>query len=151
MSRVIVSIFLIVVSALFLFFSYSLPEAHTGDPNQAKYFPVMISSFFLVISFMLLINELRNRQREENVELKMLFSKKTFPIILSIVILSIVYAFVFELLGFLVSTILFLGIVLFLINGIKGFKKWAINVIVAVLFSFLIWYGFGELLGISLP
>lgn len=150
MSRVIVSLLFIAISSIFLYSSLNLPDANTGDPNQAKYFPAVISVFFLIVSIFLLIDELR-KKIGTNETLKLLLSKNNFLIILSVIVISIIYSIIFELLGFLVSTIIFLIAILCLINGIKGWKKWLTNLSVSLIFSFVIWYSFNELLGVSLP
>lgn len=150
MSRVIVSILFIAISSIFLYSSLSLPDASTGDPNQAKYFPALISSFFIIVSILLLIDELR-KKIGANETLKLLMSKSNFLIILSVIVISFIYSIIFEILGFLLSTIIFLIVILFLINGIKGWKKWLTNLSVSIIFSFVIWYSFSELLGVSLP
>ncbi|WP_250543369.1 tripartite tricarboxylate transporter TctB family protein, partial [Staphylococcus pseudoxylosus] len=60
----------------------------------------------------------------------------------------IIYAFIFEPFGFLISTILFLGCIMFLING---YKRWLQNILVTVIFSGIAWYTFSQLLDVSLP
>lgn len=147
LSRVVVSIFFIIVSSLFLIATLKLPKASLGDPNQAMYFPMIISIFSLFISILLLVKELR-ASGKVNEELKLLFSKKNLILIISVLVTSFLYTFFLEFLGFLISTFLFLGIVLFLTNGPK---KWVVNLAVAIIFSFITWYGFGELLNVSLP
>lgn len=64
------------------------------------------------------------------------------------IILGIIYSLIFETVGFLISTILFLGLLLFYLNGRK---KWLVNIAVTAGFSFITWYGFSQLLGVSLP
>ena|SRR5699024_941928 len=150
MSRIIVSVFFIAVSAIFLYSSLSLPDANTGDPNQAKYFPVLISAFFLIVSILLLLDEWR-KKIGVNQTLKLLFTKRNFLTISSVIVISFIYSIVFESLGFLYSTIFFLIAILLLINGFKGWKTWATNLSVSIIFSLVIWYSFSELLGVSLP
>lgn len=147
MSRIFVSIFFIIVSILFLIASLNLPEAQLGDPDQAMYFPAIISAFLLFISILLLIKEWKANGKA-NEELKLLFSKRNLPLIIGVIVASLIYTAIFEMLGFLLSTFLFLGAILFLING---WKKWIVNLSVAIIFSFAAWYGFGELLNVSLP
>lgn len=78
----------------------------------------------------------------------MLLQKKTLIRLGATVVMIIIYALIFERLGFLISTILFLGGVLFLINGVK---HWLQNIIVALVFSGITWYTFSQLLDVSLP
>lgn len=78
----------------------------------------------------------------------MLVANRTSFLIISTLILAIIYAFVFEKIGFLISTILFLGALLFVLNGRK---KWVTNIVVSVIFSISAWYVFSQLLHVSLP
>jgi len=78
----------------------------------------------------------------------MLVANRTPFLIISTLVLAIIYAFVFEKIGFLISTILFLGGLLFVINGRK---KWVTNIVISFVFSFTAWYAFSQLLKVSLP
>ncbi|KZE38673.1 tripartite tricarboxylate transporter TctB family protein [Bhargavaea cecembensis] len=140
-------IFLMVVGLGFLISAINLPKANLGNPNGPLYFPVGISILLIVLSVIYLIQELR-KARESNDHIRELFSGRTPVLIISTIVLGVVYALIFETLGFLVSTILFLGALLFVVNGPR---KWVSNIIVTLAFSFMTWYAFGELLGVSLP
>ncbi|SDM28818.1 tripartite tricarboxylate transporter TctB family protein [Sediminibacillus halophilus] len=142
-----VPIFLIVFSGLFLISSLQLPKANMGNPNAPLYFPAGLSILMLLLSFVYLFQELKH-VAEENKELRQLFSGRTPKLLVTTLGSGVIYALVFDQIGFLLSTILFLGGLLFFING---WKKWLINCIVAVSFSFLTWYAFSQLLGVSLP
>ncbi|MFC7364017.1 MULTISPECIES: tripartite tricarboxylate transporter TctB family protein [Bhargavaea] len=140
-------IFLIIVGLAFLISAMNLPKASLGNPNGPLYFPLGISILLIALSIIYLIQELR-KVREANEHIRELFSGRTPVLILSTIVLGVVYALIFEPLGFLVSTILFLGALLFVVNGPK---RWVSNIIVTLAFSFMTWYAFGELLGVSLP
>ncbi|MGJ5708507.1 tripartite tricarboxylate transporter TctB family protein, partial [Staphylococcus equorum] len=73
---------------------------------------------------------------------------KTFIRIVLTIVLTVIYALIFERLGFLISTIIFLGAIMFLING---YKRWLQNILVTVIFSGIAWYTFAQLLNVSLP
>ncbi|WP_390175492.1 tripartite tricarboxylate transporter TctB family protein, partial [Staphylococcus pseudintermedius] len=60
----------------------------------------------------------------------------------------LIYTIIFERIGFLISTVLFLAAVMFLVNG---FQHWLKNLIVAIVFSGVAWYTFAQLLDVSLP
>lgn len=140
-------ILMIVISLAFLINSFSIPKATMGNPNGPLYFPIGLSVFMFVLSVIYLINEIRNLN-EENEDIKALFQGRVLKLIGVSIVLGIIYALIFEKLGFLISTIIFLGGLLFYVNGVK---KWLVNIIVAVAFSFVTWYSFAELLGVSLP
>lgn len=146
-TRYVMPSFFIAVSIVLFIATLNLQKAPMGDPYGPLYFPGLISIVLFITSLLYLLQELK-RIPEKNKKLAQLFEKKTGMYILSTLLYAMVYAFIFERLGYLISTVLFLGAVLFTINGKK---KWIVNLSVAVLFSFLSWYGFYHLLDISLP
>jgi putative tricarboxylic transport membrane protein len=139
-------IFLILLSFFFLIASINLPKANLGNPNGPLYFPVGLSVFMLVFSAVYLFQEWKSLHIN-NEDIKLLLKGRTPKLIALTALYGAVYAFIFERIGFLFSTILFLGALLFTVNG----KKYVVNVIVAISFSFLSWYAFSILLGVSLP
>ncbi|MGG3914094.1 tripartite tricarboxylate transporter TctB family protein [Rossellomorea vietnamensis] len=139
-------IFLILLSFFFLIASINLPKANLGNPNGPLYFPIGLSVFMLIFSAVYLFQEWKSLHIH-NEEIKLLLKGRTPKLIALTVLYGAVYAFIFERIGFLFSTILFLGALLFTVNG----KKIVVNVLVAIGFSFLSWYAFSILLGVSLP
>lgn len=81
-------------------------------------------------------------------EVKLLFKGRAPVLIISTLIISLIYAFIFERIGYLASTILYMLAILFIVNGRN---KWLVNLSVAVLFSVGSWYVFYHLLDVSLP
>lgn len=140
-------IFFILLSCLFLVGSFNLPKANLGNPNGPLYFPIGLSCLLLIFSILYLLQELKTLNKE-NKKITQMLAGRTPKLIGFTVLLGVGYAFIFEIIGFLFSTVLFLGALLFVVNGIQ---KWKVNVIVTVCFSFLSWYAFSVLLGVSLP
>lgn len=138
---------MILISSIFLISSFAIPKATLGNPNGPLYFPVGLSIFMLVLSIVYLINELRTLN-EHNEKILALFQGRTMKLIGVTIALGVIYSFIFERVGFLIATMIFLGCLLFYVNGVK---KWLVNIVVTVAFSFITWYGFSELLGVSLP
>ncbi|MCM3413463.1 tripartite tricarboxylate transporter TctB family protein [Metabacillus litoralis] len=140
-------IFLILLSIVFLIGSFNLPKANLGNPNGPLYFPIGLSFLLLIFSVLYLFQELKTLNKE-NKKITQMLSGRTPKLIGITVLLGVGYAFIFEIIGFLFSTVLFLGALLFVVNGKQ---KWKVNLIVTVCFSFLSWYAFSVLLGVSLP
>jgi putative tricarboxylic transport membrane protein len=140
-------LFMILIALTFLISSFSIPRATLGNANGPLYFPIGLSIFMLILSVIYFLKELKSLN-EENEKVKALFEGRTLKLIGVTTALGVVYALIFETLGFFVSTIIFLGALLFYVNGVK---KWLVNLIVTFAFSFIAWYGFSQLLGVSLP
>ncbi|MFZ3591252.1 tripartite tricarboxylate transporter TctB family protein [Bacillus sp. DJP31] len=147
--RLIIPIVFILITLLFFIGTLNLPKARLGDPEGPMYFPMMVSIFLFIVSVIYLIKEYKNSY-PQNEEIQLLFKGRAplSLLIVSTLVLSFIYALIFEKLGFLISTILFLMAILFIVNGRK---KWIVNISVSVLFSLGTWYAFGTLLGVSLP
>lgn len=137
----------IVIAIIYLILTYNLPQSNIGDPTAAQKYPLLIGYALLILSILYLISEFKN---EDSVrEAFKIFADKELTIKVIVTLgLCLVYTFIFETLGFLISTFLFLGVLLFLINGSK---KWLLNIIIALVFSVVTWYAFAELLKVSLP
>jgi len=127
--------------------SLLLPKALFGDPDGPKYFPLLVGAVMAVMSLVDFGMEWKKRRENQGLSARLKAGRAPRLLIGSILI-SLVYSFIFEKAGFLVSTILFLGAELFLVNGRR---KWLANILVAVLFTLALWYAFARLLGINLP
>lgn len=138
-------IFLMVLSGLFFINSFTISTA--GGGSEAKYFPIFTSVGLFIFSFLYLLEEIKKRTKDDS-EIRQLLKKETLKIIASIIFLSLLYIMFFEYLGFLVSTILFLGLLLFMLNGKS---KWILNMSVTIISSFTLWIVFNELLNVNLP
>jgi putative tricarboxylic transport membrane protein len=139
--------FLILVSVFFFINTLSLPTQALQNPSEPIYFPLIISIGLFIGSVGYLIQEIR-KDTEENEDLKQLLSKKVVKILVVVVGLCLLYSLLFEVIGFLFSTILFLGTIFFFLNGKK---KWLLNVSVSVLSSLSLWIVFNQLLNVNLP
>jgi putative tricarboxylic transport membrane protein len=146
----LVPVFIILLSVVWFIASVMLPKAPLGDPNGPMYYPLVLSAFLFIMGIIYFIQEWKIRHKDKGI-LKALLSGRTPKLLIITIVLCLLYSAVFETLGFLVSTIVFMALLLFIINGFRGWKKWVANITVSVLFSFIMWYGFSQLLSISLP
>ncbi|BDH62855.1 hypothetical protein MTP04_29850 [Lysinibacillus sp. PLM2] len=145
-ARLIVPSICILIGVVYLLMTISLPDARLGDADAPKYFPMMVAIFFIVMSIVYFIKEYLAHY-DVSEDIKKVFKKDTLILIIATLVFSLIYTLIFERLGYLISTILFLGALLFLINK----NKWITNILVSVLFSIGTWYVFTQLLAVSLP
>ncbi|MFD2924945.1 tripartite tricarboxylate transporter TctB family protein [Halobacillus naozhouensis] len=145
--KVGVPVFFILFSIVFLIASLNLPKANLGNPNAPIYFPAGLSVIMLIFSVIYFFQELKNLHKE-NEYIKQILSGRTPKLIGFTLLFGAIYALLFDRIGFLFSTIIYLGALLFYINGLK---KWLVNIMVTIIFSFASWYAFSVLLGVSLP
>ena len=131
--------------------AYQLPKASIGNEWAPIYFPLGLGVLMLLFGFILIILGLREVKSErggaEKGKRKLEFTY-TAKLITYVSILSILYALLFDRIGYLLSTIFFMGAILMVVNGLN---KWKVNVLISVGFSLAIYILFSKLLGIILP
>ncbi|MDS9472615.1 tripartite tricarboxylate transporter TctB family protein [Sporosarcina pasteurii] len=147
MLRFATPIFFMIVGFIYLIATLNLPKARLGDPNGPMYFPIIIAVLIIVSSAVYFFQEWKLR-KEEFKEFQLIKEGRAPLYLIATIVLMLIYTFLFERIGFLYATMLFLGGLMFLLNGRK---RWIYNIIIAVAFSFITWYAFAELLQVSLP
>lgn len=147
MGRLIIPSFCILISVIYFIYTINLPKAKLGDPNAPMYFPLIVSIFLFIMSVIYFVKEFL-KHYPKNEEVKLLFKGRAPLLIVSTIIICFIYTFLFERLGYLISTMIFMLAILFIVNGRK---KWLVNILVGVLFSAGSWYVFYHLLDVSLP
>ncbi|SFP59879.1 tripartite tricarboxylate transporter TctB family protein [Salibacterium halotolerans] len=147
MTRLVFPIILIAAGLIYLLLTLQIPLSKTGNPHAPQYFPALIGTFLVIISSVYLAQEWKKR-KEKLEELKGLLTGRTPYLIGSSLALILVYILLFERIGFLFSTMIFLTSMLFVVNGRY---KWKQNMAVGIIFSIMSWYAFAQLLQVSLP
>ncbi len=129
--------------------AWTLPRATFGDPTGHLVYPVILGILMTLLGFALVIKELLAKGPKDAKDSpkfgKMTRHGKEIGLAIGA---SIIYALLFEPLGYVISTIIYLGAVLFLVNGRVKVVR---TVLVAVLFSIGVYILFSILLGIQLP
>ena len=145
--RFIVPSIILIISVIYLILTFNLPESKVGNPTAAMNYPLLIGFSLLGLSVLYILSEIKDKKKAFTA-FKIFADKELTIKVIVVLVFCLGYTLLFERIGFLISTTLFLGALLFLINGKR---KWLVNVIVAVVFSFSAWYTFSELLSVSLP
>ena len=133
--------FFLVLSIVYGYLSYQI-RLYPGDELEAmtaRTLPLFLSGLGIFFSLILIVT---GKQKGPGVNIAGLDWK---PVIL-LMLLSLVYGFALDWLGFLVST------TLFLIAGFRilGEKRLKILLLVAVPFVFIFWFGLTQMLDIYL-
>ena len=141
----IVGLFSIFFSVSYTVAAWMLPSAPIGDPMAPNYFPLVVGILAALFSAALIMRGVR---KKDAVKKGRAPDAGHWFLIGGLICCCLGYAVILERIGFLSSTILFLGAMLFLVNGVKG---WKANILTAVGFSAGVWYVFEKLFMISLP
>jgi putative tricarboxylic transport membrane protein len=141
----IVGVVFLASSAIYTIGAWMLPNASIGNPMAPKYFPLLIGGMGVVFSVLLVIQGVRKKTTGNK---KAVRDEKYWLVILELIGCCLIYTFILEKLGFMVSTSLFLGAMLFIVNGRKA---WLVNIITAVLYSAGTFFIFNTVFQMTLP
>lgn len=123
--------------------AWNLPRAPVGNPLGPVYFPLALGLFVTVIGFLMLLQSLKAHHEEHAAK-----SGRYASRVLTVLAFCVAYALMFNRLGFLFSSFVFLSALLMLLNG---FKKWLMNFSISILYTVGIWYLFEKVFLINLP
>lgn len=142
------SIITIAVGLTYMIMALNFPNATVGRPLEPKIFPVILGIAMTILGFALLIDELiKNSKSKDKETIKLSFGNNGKKIAIT-VINAIAYALLFNILGYVLSTIIFLEVELLIFGGLKS---WKISTIVSVIFSIIAFLIFNTFLGLYLP
>lgn len=146
--NLVTSIITIAVGLTYMIMALNFPNATVGRPLEPKIFPVILGIAMTILGFALLIDELiKNSKSKDKETIKLSFGNNGKKIAIT-VINAIAYALLFNILGYVLSTIIFLEVELLIFGGLKS---WKISTIVSVIFSIIAFLIFNTLLGLYLP
>ena len=144
--RVILA-FTVIVAAIYLYATTLIPSLEIGDPLGPKAFP-RLCGIALLLAAVMLAREIwwSKKAREPEVPASELFDPVIIRILLCVVAWTAAYYAVFDKLGFITSTTLYLlGMMAWFNRG-----RWLMNVLTAALFSVGVYILFVKL-DVNLP
>lgn len=144
------AIITIIVGLIFGILTIMTSDASIGNPDAPKYFPLGLSGAMVILGVVLLV---RSDMKKTKESLNALFNstkedKKIGKFILITSVICILYALIFDHVGYIIATFIFMELMLLITNGKE---KWKINTIVSLVFSVGVFYIFNNLLGVVLP
>lgn len=125
-----------------------LPKAPIGNPMAPLYFPIGLAVLMVFLGAVTFAIEARKGLNSDDKSKRPQFHFHSMKLIFIVMGLCLVYTALFDRIGFVFSTILFLMAMLTIINGTR---KSAQNAVITLCFSFGMWYVFVKLFQISLP
>ncbi|MDY0404363.1 tripartite tricarboxylate transporter TctB family protein [Virgibacillus sp. 179-BFC.A HS] len=136
-----VSIALILIAIVYLILSFQLPS-YAYVPVDSDLVPIGLGVILLLLSAMLFFT--KDQEQKENEEH---IPKKDLPIVLGVICFTILYIALLEIIGFIMTTMLFL----FLCSLFLGYRKHVVNAAVSIVIPILIYLLFNDFLQVSLP
>lgn len=140
----------VLLGGIYLFATLNLKQQTTGDPLGPRVFPLIVAALIIILGIILVVREVLTSKENRDILLFKL-SDEGKKVLLRIVItsvLGIIYGFVLDSLGYLISTTLFMIGLMFLVNTLA---RWKQNLLVSIAFSVVSYGAFAMLLHLSLP
>ena len=139
MSLSVISSFLLtVLGIVYAVATFMLPEAALGRPHEPKIFPAMLAIFLIVCGTILLVKEFKAQQLEKKQYggINKISAKYVLQMLLTVVN-GIAYTLMFDQMGYVFSTIIFLILQFLIFGGVKNLKY---GIIVSVVFALAIYF-----------
>lgn len=145
----ITGIIVILFGLIYTIMSYNLPRAAIGNAMDPLYFPLGLGALLLIVGTLLFIKSDKSHiaLAITSMSPSTAKDKEVSRMVILTCVVAILYALLFEHLGFIISTFGFLVGILFITNG----KKYVVNITVALVFSLGVFAIFNYALGIPLP
>lgn len=137
----------ILIVAVYFYATAQIPSLEIGDPLGPKAFPRLLGIALLFAAGLLFVEILRARNAESaNDEHRPREDGRHYFVVGAVVIWTAVYMAVFEWLGYVIATTVYLLALMAYFH--KG--KWLANVLTAVLFCVISYVLFTKVLGVTL-
>lgn len=127
----------------------NLPKAPIGNPMSPIYFPLGLSVLMTLFGAILFATEASKGLNSDDKSKRPKFHFHSMKLIIIVIALCLLYTEMFDYIGFVFSTIVFLMTMLTCIN--TGKSKVVQNGIITLCFSIGMWYIFVNIFQISLP
>ncbi|CDQ19131.1 Tripartite tricarboxylate transporter TctB family protein [Halobacillus karajensis] len=137
------SVFLILLSAGYLYLSYNLKE-YPYVPVDSDFLPKVLGYVLIVLAVFLFFD--KSSETEEEKEKRQVPKKEIF-VLLAVGGMIFLYIFLLEIIGFVLSSSLFI----FACSWFLGYRKLKTTLLVAILFPLIMYLSFNYLLQIRLP
>ena len=147
----IMSMMVTFIGALYTISTLLLPSARIGIPSAPKVFPLFLGILMILLGILLVIAEFRKFPKTEK-ELQQATKSLEFGASEKNIILTILngvlYALLFDRLGYVLSTLIFLELELIIF---RGKKHWMNSLIISAIFAVIAFLLFYTGLGVYLP
>lgn len=144
----VVGIVSLCFGAMYTFQAFQLPKAAIGNPWAPIYFPASLGILTALLGFTVLLRDRRRAAAGHKDKAGKAKDPGYWILTGGTILLCLAYGLLFEHIGFIPSTLLFLGGLLFLVNGRSA---WKLNGIITVLFTLGLWAVFVKAFQINLP
>lgn len=142
----VICIITFVLAAVYLYATAQIPSLEIGDPLGPKAFPRLLGIGLIIGAVLLFLETVRAGKQQAALHPLSVEDRRHLWMIAAVTGWSTLYFAVFETLGFLIATTIYLlGMMAYFNRG-----KWLANVLTSVLFCIGSYYLFTRVLGVTL-
>jgi putative tricarboxylic transport membrane protein len=143
----VIFVCILVLAGVYLYATEQLPSLEIGDPLGPKAFPRLLGVVLVITAGILLLEMIRARRRvtERPATETVPHSRGAYIVVAAVVVWTFLYILVFESLGYVLATTIYL----FALTSYFNAGKWTTNAFSSVLFCLGSYWMF-KVLGVSL-
>lgn len=139
----------LILGLFYLVITLRLPTVMVGDQVGPKVFPGIVATIAIVCGMILFITErFQTKSSKEKFSWDFTRQKDVYIRIVMTIATGLLYGFILDSLGYIISTTVFMLLVMFIINSSKRLVE---NIGISLLFSVTTYVIFAILLKLSLP
>lgn len=147
-ASMIMSVVVTMIGFVYTFSAFLLPDAKIGVPYEPKIFPAILGVCLLLLGTVLIVQEIRLLTKSKETATKASFIGEEQKNILFTLLNGFLYAVLFDRIGYVLSTFIFLNIQLFIF---RGKKTWKSTLLISFIFSVVAFLLFNTMMGVYLP
>ena len=147
-ASMIMSIVVTMIGFVYTLSTFLLPDARIGSAYEPKIFPGLLGISLLVLGTILILQEIRLHTKDKDNVTKASFIGEEQKNILFTVLNGFLYAVLFDRIGYVLATFVFLNIQLFIF---RGKKTWKSTLLISLIFSVVAFLLFNTMMGVYLP
>ncbi|MDN5302249.1 MAG: putative tricarboxylic transport rane protein [Thermoanaerobacteraceae bacterium] len=139
----------IILGVFYLIMTLRIPVLAVGDQVGPKLFPTIVAAIAIICGVGLLVAESRSKNKnEQKISWDIQGQKDVYVRIALTIVAGLIYGFILDPLGYILSTIIFMLMVMFIINSARRILE---KIGISVAFSVITYVVFATFLKLSLP
>lgn len=145
--NLVTAIFSTAIGAVYLFMTLHLPRPALGDRIGPRLFPILIAVCMMFCGMLLLLVDFRSKTKDY-IRIDFETNRGVYIKIAATIVLGILYGLIIETVGYVISSFLFVFVVMLIINN---FSRLMECLLVSLGFSIISFVVFFTILHLSLP
>lgn len=147
-ASMIMSVIVTMIGFVYTLSTFLLPDARIGVSYEPKIFPAILGISLLVLGAALIVQEIRLLAKDKESTSRISFIGEEQKNIFFTLLNGFLYAGLFDRIGYVFATFIFLSIQLCIF---RGKKTWKSTLLISLIFSIVAFLLFNTMMGVYLP